>query len=113
MSSTITDAAALTAAVARFVDTWKDVDLPHQVAPLLDCFEVNALADLLRAAGSPETAAAWERVHAESDDECGWHGTEHGDGDARPVDREEAMQRACEGCGAEPGEPCNPHMGCA
>jgi hypothetical protein len=66
--STPIDAAVLERFVAAF--TW---DTAGDVAATLNCGEVDALADLLRAAGAAGTAALWIERHAEGDAEGDAH----------------------------------------
>lgn len=61
-----------TTVLDRFVAafTW---DTAGDVAATLNCSEVDALADLLRAAGATDTAAVWIERHAEGDEEGDAH----------------------------------------
>jgi hypothetical protein len=70
---TVTESTPITTTVLeRFVAafTW---DTAGDVAATLNCSEVDALADLLRAAGATDTAALWIERHAESDEEGDAH----------------------------------------
>ncbi|MFE6362947.1 hypothetical protein ACFVP3_23485 [Streptomyces sp. NPDC057806] len=64
MANTIT----LPAAVAeRFADTWCG-QLTQEVAPGLNCAEVEALAEILRALGAEQAANEWVQEHAVEDE---------------------------------------------
>ncbi|WP_440711648.1 hypothetical protein [Herbiconiux sp. YIM B11900] len=70
---TVTESTPIdTATLARFVDafTW---DTAGDVAATLNCGEVDALADLLRAAGATDRATLWIERHAEGDEEGDAH----------------------------------------
>jgi hypothetical protein len=70
---TVTESTPIPATVLeRFVAafTW---DTAGDVAATLNCGEVDALADLLRAAGATDTAALWIERHAENDEEGDAH----------------------------------------
>ncbi|MFD5790476.1 hypothetical protein ACFWH1_28120 [Streptomyces sp. NPDC127037] len=58
-------------ALTDFVTTWGS---STSVAPALSCAELDALLGLFRAAGKPDTAAAWIGAHAERGD-CEGHDT--------------------------------------
>jgi len=61
-------------AAARFATVWSLQDTGHEAAPALQCTEIDALVDLLRAAGAPDTVTAyWLEVHAISERECQGH----------------------------------------
>jgi hypothetical protein len=61
-----------TAVLERFVAAFA-WDTAGDVAATLNCTEVDALADLLRAAGATDIAALWIGRHAESDEEGDAH----------------------------------------
>lgn len=54
-------------ALARFLNAWNG-ELAGDIATKLTCDEVDAVADLLRATGHTDTAAAWIRHHADGDE---------------------------------------------
>jgi hypothetical protein len=61
-------------AAARLATVWSHQDIAYEVAPALRCTEFDALVDLLRAAGAPDTATAcWLAAHAASEPECQGH----------------------------------------
>ncbi|QHC68831.1 hypothetical protein GSU68_18660 (plasmid) [Rathayibacter sp. VKM Ac-2759] len=53
-------------------------DTAVDVAPRLNCAEVDALAGLLRAFGRDEAADLWIKEHATDDDEGDAHHTQEG-----------------------------------
>ncbi|WP_425298241.1 DNA-directed RNA polymerase subunit alpha C-terminal domain-containing protein [Nocardia abscessus] len=57
-------------AVANFVEAFSAGDVSCEIATSLNCTEVEALAGLLRAAGSGYAADYWIEDHA-VDDDCG------------------------------------------
>ena len=79
---TVTESTPIpTTVLERFLAafTW---DTAGDVAATLNCGEVDALADLLRAAGATDTATLWIERHAESDEEGDAHHPETGDQEA-------------------------------
>lgn len=108
MNAPTTAPGPLVVAITRFADVWQSGALVNEVAGSLSCVEADALARVFRAAGRPEDAEMWTSAHTANDAECE---EQHG---ARVEDEsgEDPMARVCESCGAEPGEPCNPHMIC-
>jgi hypothetical protein len=72
---TVTESTPIpTTVLERFVAAFA-WDTAGDVAATLNCGEVDALADLLRAAGAIDTAALWIERHAESDEEGDAHHT--------------------------------------
>lgn len=70
---TVTESTPIpTTVLERFVSalTW---DTAGDVAATLNCGEVDALADLLRAAGATDMAELWIERHAEGDEEGDAH----------------------------------------
>ncbi|MFF1678779.1 hypothetical protein ACFVYG_22400 [Streptomyces sp. NPDC058256] len=66
-------------AAANFAAVWSHQDTAHEAAPALQCVEVDALVDLLRAAGAKDTTVAcWLDAHAGSASECQGHRTRPG-----------------------------------
>lgn len=59
-----------TEALARWVEVFSDGHLAADVGMRFNCSEVNAIIELLRAAGVPEAAQSWRDGHA-ADDDCG------------------------------------------
>jgi hypothetical protein len=57
-------------AVENFVEVFSAGDLSSEIATALNCTEVEALAELLRAAGREYAADYWIEDHA-VDDDCG------------------------------------------
>lgn len=63
-------------ALAAFVEVFSDSQTSNDVATHLRCAEVDALAELLRAAGDPSSAIRWLMAHSRGDhqeDDCDWH----------------------------------------
>lgn len=85
-------------ALARFVDLWSMSDAIPEIVPILQCSEVDSLADLFTVAGKRDIARDWVDGHRAADPECDC--------------QREAQTRPCEGCGAEPGQPCNGPTAC-
>ena len=59
-------------ALDTFVGVWSQ-GLSADIAPALTCTEVDALADLLAAAGRSDAAEAWIDTHRASDEEGDRH----------------------------------------
>lgn len=67
-------------AAAQFTAAWSDQDTADEAAPALQCAEIDALVDLLRAAGATAiTLIHWLQAHTDSDPECQGHATPPGD----------------------------------
>ncbi|MFI5814928.1 hypothetical protein ACIA7S_28715 [Streptomyces sp. NPDC051643] len=98
----------LSAIAREFTDTWAMGDGAREVAPSLQCVEASALARLFEAVGRPGTAEVWMAEHRDSDPECTCPGGEDESDDVAP----EVLAEPCEGCGSEPGVPCDPHSIC-
>ncbi|MCJ1697834.1 hypothetical protein MT349_18790 [Rathayibacter caricis] len=64
-------------AMAEFASVFSG-DTAVDVAPRLNCAEVDALAGLLRAFGRDEAADLWIKEHATDDDEGDAHHTQEG-----------------------------------
>lgn len=75
--TTTTAPASLEEAVADLVHCFTDASVWDGIAPNLTCGEVEALADVFRAAGHDDLADEWIKAHAVSDDE----GDQHHGGD--------------------------------
>ena len=60
-------------ALAEFVSVFSHGELADDLAPRLNCGEVDALAGLLRAFGRDEVADLWITEHATDDDEGDAH----------------------------------------
>jgi hypothetical protein len=70
---TVTESTPIpTGVLGRFVAAFA-WDTAGDVAATLNCGEVDALADLLRAAGATDTAALWIERHVEGDEEGDAH----------------------------------------
>jgi hypothetical protein len=95
----VTDAEALESAVRHFADIWRETltELPDAYMCTYTCTEANAAADLYRALGDEDTAAAIIAAHAAYDEE----GDQHYDGgnarDAAARDDRAAMVRDANG----------------
>jgi hypothetical protein len=65
--TTAPDTAALTAAAAQLAKLWASEDAVREIAPTLQCSEIDALAALFTAVGKPDVAEAWVTVHTEAE----------------------------------------------
>lgn len=63
----------LFATLDRFTTVWSDPTLAHDVAQHLGCTELDALANVLKAAGNEHAAAIWTACHAEQDEQDDTH----------------------------------------
>ncbi|MEJ1816048.1 hypothetical protein, partial [Clavibacter michiganensis] len=77
ITTTVAEADAATAALARFVDVLSSDDLAGDLAAAMSCTEAEAIADVLLTQGAAGAAHRWTRHHAEQD--------EHGDAHYSPA----------------------------
>lgn len=61
------------AALREFAETFSRWDTAGDIATVLSCGEIEAMAGLLRVVGEEDAADRWIRVHAETDEEGDAH----------------------------------------
>jgi len=72
-----TEHQAQSAAAAQFAAAWSDEETADEVAPVLQCAELNALVALLHAAGATApTLDYWVEAHTDSGPDCRGHSTQ-------------------------------------
>lgn len=61
------------ATAANFTAVFEATDFAHDVAPRMNCIEVDAVISMLRAVGADAAAATWLDAHAAEDEEGDSH----------------------------------------